>query len=153
VPVRNLIDYLEHGSSLDEFLTDFPSVTREQAISVLEMAREAAGRRFYSTSQQTHKRPTGLDWTMEHPCHARDRRGRLPIRGLLRAQGAKEAPVPEEGMVHRCRRESDPMGAPGGPALSLLGAGLGTRSRYLRVVTLADKVTILNAFPDRGFKP
>ena len=44
VPVRNLIDYLEHGSSLDEFLTDFPSVTREQAISVLEMAREAAGR-------------------------------------------------------------------------------------------------------------
>jgi uncharacterized protein (DUF433 family) len=44
VPVRNLIDYLEHGSSLDDFLTDFPSVTREQAVSVLEMAREAAGR-------------------------------------------------------------------------------------------------------------
>ena len=41
VPVRNLI---EHGSSLDEFLRDFPSVTREQAVSVLEMAREAAGR-------------------------------------------------------------------------------------------------------------
>ena len=38
VPVRNLIDYLEHGSSLDEFLRDFPSVTREQAVSVLEMA-------------------------------------------------------------------------------------------------------------------
>ena len=44
VPVRNLIDYLEHGGNLDEFLTDFPSVTRQQAISVLEMAREAAGR-------------------------------------------------------------------------------------------------------------
>jgi uncharacterized protein (DUF433 family) len=44
VPVRNLIDYLEHGSSLDEFLADFPSVTREQAVSVLGMAREAAGR-------------------------------------------------------------------------------------------------------------
>ena len=44
VPVRNLVDYLEHGSSLDEFLTDFPSVTRDQAVSVLEMAREAAGR-------------------------------------------------------------------------------------------------------------
>jgi uncharacterized protein (DUF433 family) len=44
VPVRNLIDYLEHGSRLDDFLTDFPSVTREQAVSVLEMAREAAGR-------------------------------------------------------------------------------------------------------------
>jgi hypothetical protein len=34
VPVRNLIDYLEHGSSLDEFLADFPSVTREQALSM-----------------------------------------------------------------------------------------------------------------------
>jgi uncharacterized protein (DUF433 family) len=44
VPVRNLIDYLEHGSSLDAFLADFPAVTREQAISVLELAREAAGR-------------------------------------------------------------------------------------------------------------
>jgi len=44
VPVRNLIDYLQHGSSLDEFLTDFPSVIRDRAISVLEMAREAAGR-------------------------------------------------------------------------------------------------------------
>ena len=39
VPVRNLIDYLEHGSSLDEFLRDFPSVTREQAVSVLELTR------------------------------------------------------------------------------------------------------------------
>jgi uncharacterized protein (DUF433 family) len=43
VPMRNLIDYLEHGSSIGEFLTDFPSVTREQAISVREMARDAAG--------------------------------------------------------------------------------------------------------------
>ena len=43
-PVRNLIDYLEHGSRIDEFLMDFPSVTRYQAVSVLEMAREAAGR-------------------------------------------------------------------------------------------------------------
>jgi uncharacterized protein (DUF433 family) len=38
-------DYVEHGSSLDDFLTDFPSVTREQAVSVLDMAREAAGRK------------------------------------------------------------------------------------------------------------
>ena len=44
VPVRNLIDYLEYGNSLDEFLADFPSVTREQAVSVLELAREAVGR-------------------------------------------------------------------------------------------------------------
>jgi uncharacterized protein (DUF433 family) len=30
VPLRNLIDYLEKGYSLDEFLDDFPSVSREQ---------------------------------------------------------------------------------------------------------------------------
>jgi len=33
VPLRNLIDYLEAGQSLDEFLDDFPSVSREQAIA------------------------------------------------------------------------------------------------------------------------
>ena len=33
VPVQNLIDCLEAGDSLDEFLTSFPSVTREQALS------------------------------------------------------------------------------------------------------------------------
>ena len=41
VPVQNLIDYLEAGDGLDAFLDDFPSVTREQAIAALEMAREA----------------------------------------------------------------------------------------------------------------
>ncbi len=41
VPVRNLFDYLEAGDSLDEFLEEFPSVTREQAVAVLEVAREA----------------------------------------------------------------------------------------------------------------
>jgi uncharacterized protein (DUF433 family) len=41
VPVKNLFDYLESGDSLDEFLEDFPSVSREQAIAVLEQAREA----------------------------------------------------------------------------------------------------------------
>ena len=40
VPVKNLFDYLEGGDSLDEFLNDFPSVTREQAIAALELARE-----------------------------------------------------------------------------------------------------------------
>ena len=39
VPVRNLFDYLEEGDSLDVFLTQFPSVTREQAVAVLEKAR------------------------------------------------------------------------------------------------------------------
>lgn len=41
VPLRNLIDYLERGHSLDEFLDAFPSVSREQAIAALEAAHEA----------------------------------------------------------------------------------------------------------------
>jgi uncharacterized protein (DUF433 family) len=41
VPVQNLIDYLEAGDTLDIFLDAFPSVSREQAIAVLELAREA----------------------------------------------------------------------------------------------------------------
>jgi uncharacterized protein (DUF433 family) len=41
VAVRTLFDYLEAGDPLDEFLDQFPSVTREQAIATLEMAREA----------------------------------------------------------------------------------------------------------------
>jgi uncharacterized protein (DUF433 family) len=40
VPVKTLYDYLEGGDSLDEFLNDFPSVTREHAIAALELARE-----------------------------------------------------------------------------------------------------------------
>ncbi len=40
VPVQTLLDYLEAGDPLDEFLEDFPSVTREQAIAVLELAKE-----------------------------------------------------------------------------------------------------------------
>jgi uncharacterized protein (DUF433 family) len=40
VPVKNLYDYLEAGDSLGEFLEDFPSVAREQAIAALELARE-----------------------------------------------------------------------------------------------------------------
>ena len=37
VPVTHLFDYLEAGDSLTEFLTDFPSVTREQVLGVLEL--------------------------------------------------------------------------------------------------------------------
>lgn len=40
VPVKNLIDYLAAGDSLDVFLDDFPSVRREQAIAALEAARD-----------------------------------------------------------------------------------------------------------------
>jgi uncharacterized protein (DUF433 family) len=41
VPLRNLIDYLERGRDLEEFLDDFPTVRREQAIAALEAAHEA----------------------------------------------------------------------------------------------------------------
>ncbi|OFV98272.1 MAG: hypothetical protein A3F68_03445 [Acidobacteria bacterium RIFCSPLOWO2_12_FULL_54_10] len=41
VPVQNLIDCLEAGDSLEDFLASFPSVTREQAVAALEIAREA----------------------------------------------------------------------------------------------------------------
>jgi uncharacterized protein (DUF433 family) len=40
VPMKNLIDYLEAGESLEVFLDHFPSVTSEQAIAALELARE-----------------------------------------------------------------------------------------------------------------
>jgi uncharacterized protein (DUF433 family) len=40
VPFQNLLDYLEAGQSLNEFLDDFPTVTREVAILALEHAKE-----------------------------------------------------------------------------------------------------------------
>jgi uncharacterized protein (DUF433 family) len=39
VPFQALLDYLEGGQTLDEFLDSFPSVTREQAIAALEHAK------------------------------------------------------------------------------------------------------------------
>jgi len=41
VPAQSLFDYLEGGDSLDEFLRQFPSVKREQAIAALEQARDS----------------------------------------------------------------------------------------------------------------
>ena len=40
VPVQALFDYLEGGDTLDEFLRQFPSVTRDQAVAALELARD-----------------------------------------------------------------------------------------------------------------
>ncbi len=40
VPVKNLFDYLEAADSLEVFLDAFPSVSRDQAIAALELARE-----------------------------------------------------------------------------------------------------------------
>jgi uncharacterized protein (DUF433 family) len=39
VPVTHLFDYLEAGDTLDNFLTDFPSVTRDQTLGVLELMK------------------------------------------------------------------------------------------------------------------
>jgi len=41
VPFQTLIDYLEAGHSLAEFLDDFPTVSHEQSIAALEQAKEA----------------------------------------------------------------------------------------------------------------
>ncbi len=40
VPVQTLLDYLEAGDSIDEFLAGFPSVTRERVIEFLEQAKD-----------------------------------------------------------------------------------------------------------------
>jgi uncharacterized protein (DUF433 family) len=39
VPIQSLFDYLEGGETLDEFLRQFPSVKRGQAVAALELAR------------------------------------------------------------------------------------------------------------------
>jgi uncharacterized protein (DUF433 family) len=41
VPAQTLFDYLEGGETLDEFLRQFPSVKREQALAALELARDS----------------------------------------------------------------------------------------------------------------
>lgn len=40
VPVKNLFDYLKGGDTIDEFLNDFPSVSREQVIIMLSLAEK-----------------------------------------------------------------------------------------------------------------
>ena len=40
VPVKNLLDYLVAGDAIDQFLDDFPTVKREQAVATLELARD-----------------------------------------------------------------------------------------------------------------
>ena len=41
VPVQTLIDYLEAGDRVDDFLDDFPTVSREQALAALDLAKRA----------------------------------------------------------------------------------------------------------------
>jgi uncharacterized protein (DUF433 family) len=40
VPIKNLIDYLAGGDTLERFLDHFPSVTRDQAVAVLELGHD-----------------------------------------------------------------------------------------------------------------
>ena len=39
VPIQNLLDYIEGGSTVDEFLEDFPSVSRDMVVAYLEESR------------------------------------------------------------------------------------------------------------------
>ena len=48
VPFQTLLDYLEAGDPLGEFLDDFPTVTREQAVAALEQAKDALLDRAHS---------------------------------------------------------------------------------------------------------
>lgn len=48
VPLQNFIDCLAAGDSIEDFLRSFPSVSREQAIAALELAREALEASAYS---------------------------------------------------------------------------------------------------------
>lgn len=41
VPIKTLFDYIEGGDSLDEFLDDYPGVSKEMAIQVLQMAKKS----------------------------------------------------------------------------------------------------------------
>jgi len=41
VPINHLFEYLEGGETLDEFLDQFPSVTREQALAALELSKQS----------------------------------------------------------------------------------------------------------------
>jgi uncharacterized protein (DUF433 family) len=43
VPVQTLIDYIEAGERIDDFLADFPTVSREQVVQVLEIAKRSCG--------------------------------------------------------------------------------------------------------------
>jgi uncharacterized protein (DUF433 family) len=40
VPVKNLLDYLTAGDTLDQFLDDFPTVKRQQAVAALDLAKD-----------------------------------------------------------------------------------------------------------------
>jgi uncharacterized protein (DUF433 family) len=54
VPIETLFDHLEAGVSIDEFLDDFPSVSKDQAVAILEIANKILNskdlEKFYETA-------------------------------------------------------------------------------------------------------
>lgn len=50
VPFQTLLDYLEAGDPLDEFLDDFPSVRREQVVAALEAAKDLLVAQVHATA-------------------------------------------------------------------------------------------------------
>jgi uncharacterized protein (DUF433 family) len=52
VPIKNLFDYLETGETVDDFLDDFPTVTREQVLQVLESAEH-----LITSAEYTYESP------------------------------------------------------------------------------------------------
>jgi uncharacterized protein (DUF433 family) len=54
VPMKNLIDYLVGGYTLDEFLDDFPSMTREKAVMGLEEARKLLSETILADRPTSH---------------------------------------------------------------------------------------------------
>jgi uncharacterized protein (DUF433 family) len=53
VPVQTLIEYLEAGDSIDEFLEGFPGVTREQVMAFLEAPRDKTARKINESEKET----------------------------------------------------------------------------------------------------
>ena len=50
VPIQSLLDYFEGGNSLEEFLEDFPTVKKDQAIAVLEAAKKELIKSTYESA-------------------------------------------------------------------------------------------------------
>jgi len=60
VPVQTLFDYIGAGDPLAEFLDDFPTVSREQAVAALEEARDALVARVHQYAREAGRDPAAL---------------------------------------------------------------------------------------------
>jgi hypothetical protein len=80
-------------------------------------------------------------------------RGGIQVHRVLRERGPEKTALPKKGMVHPGNRDPLKVEPQEHNRLRFWGAVPEFEDRILRVVTLSDKKTIHNAFPDRGFKP